>query len=121
MSDVRKHLFDEPKTLVNALHGTAFHRGLPTNEALRNVQVAGALLCIIHHGGFAKGEELTSYDHDVLHCIIENGWVYTEVDQDDEITYRFASPLHLWYVLRFVVFSALADILHLLVGSYQSF
>ena len=73
-----------------------FSRGLPTSFDLRNNEYAASLRQVLNEP--ERCVVVTAQPPDPLRDCLERGWLFSESNAEDEIKYRFASPLHERYV-----------------------
>ncbi|KAF8246466.1 hypothetical protein K440DRAFT_651029 [Wilcoxina mikolae CBS 423.85] len=96
LDSVNRLLLNSPMTLFQSLKGEKFARGLPSKRILAQLDCSSVLKAMVASGGPSTAEVFKDFSVQSVERLVENGWVHTEV-VNDEIVYYFASPLHFWF------------------------
>ncbi len=93
-----------PRDLLVRLGTTTakFRSGIPPNEELRKVAIARVFSHVLRMGSVVQSDFTTGEDAAALQQCFHSGWLHAEklsdVHDNEEIVYVFASQLHRWFV-----------------------
>ena len=80
-----------------------FIKGLPRNEDLqKKPAIARILSNVLREGSIVESKSIIGEDTTALRRCFHNGWLHADkfsnIQDDEETVYIFASPLHRWFV-----------------------